>query len=155
MTNTRDQIAIAPDAALDGTDIPPRLSTFAAEAVLAGDVVTRATDITAAYSIDDDDHVIFVDTSGGAVTVTLLDATLYPGREFVIKKTTADANAITIASDGGDVEADTTHVFGANVRDSRVVKSDGTDWWIRAAWDTNASKAGVGGGDSFMEWAGL
>jgi hypothetical protein len=111
------------------------LDTLGSTAVLFDDMVTQVVSITSAdspYAARDDDHTIFVDTSGGAVTVTLTPAAAITGREYIIKKTTGDANAITIDPNGAEtIDGAATHVFGGAVAmDSRTVQSDGTSWWV-------------------------
>ena len=57
--------------------------------------------VTSDTTVTDSDDSLLVSTSGGAVTVTLPDASLAYGRRFHVKKMSADANAVTLAPVGG------------------------------------------------------
>ena len=59
---------------------------------------------TAAYTITDVDDVVLVNTTGGAVTVTIPSALItIPGYQVVIKDVrTGEANAVTIATEGSE-----------------------------------------------------
>jgi hypothetical protein len=56
---------------------------------------------TGAYTATDADHTIRADATGGAFSVTLPDATVRPGREFLIVKMDSSANAVGITTTGG------------------------------------------------------
>lgn len=53
---------------------------------------------TANYSLTSLDDVVLVSASGGAVTITLSDATALPNKEYNIKKIDSTGNVITIAA---------------------------------------------------------
>ena len=52
--------------------------------------------VTANTSVVDSDDLLLVATAGGAVTVTLPDASKNLGRRFTVKKTDASANNVVI-----------------------------------------------------------
>lgn len=85
----------------------------------AGDYVLTATD-----------YMVTVDSSGGPVTITLPTAVGISGRHYVVKKISADANAVTL--DGNGVE--TIDSQGSQVIVGQWVSigvvSDGANWLI-------------------------
>lgn len=90
---------------------------------------TTSSDIT----IDSDDVVVRVDTSGAARTVTLPAAA--QGRAFLVKKDTTDANKITLvraASESIEGTAANYDLPGSTFasRLSWYVWCDGTNWWV-------------------------
>lgn len=85
--------------------------------------------ISAAYSASKSDHVLLVSTATAGVTVTLPAASAAPYKVFLIKKTTTDANAVTIATGGGTIDGSATNAFTTS-RGVRIVISDGANYWI-------------------------
>lgn len=89
--------------------IPPTVSSLSewarkvASAVnyLLGSIGAFGTSTTAtgAYAAQDSDYLILADASGGAFSVTLPKA---PGKQFVVKKIDASANAVTITPASGE-----------------------------------------------------
>ncbi len=84
-------------------------------------------------TIDSDDSVLAVSTSGAARNITLPAASL--GRAFLIKKTTTDANKITLvraASESIEGVAANYDLLGSTFsnRPSWEVWCDGTDWFV-------------------------
>lgn len=85
---------------------------------------------TGNYTATAHDMVILVDTSGGAVTVTLPAVAGTEGRSYVIKKITTDANAVTVDGDSGDlIDGATTYVITAPY-ESITILSTGSAWWV-------------------------
>lgn len=66
-----------------------------------GGLVLAQRTVVAAYSATLNDHLIRVDTTAGAITVTLPNATLSLGQVYVVKKIDAAANAVTVQGTGG------------------------------------------------------
>lgn len=85
------------------------------------------------FSVDDN-STLYVSTAGGNVTVTLPLPAICHRRSWVVKKTTNDANTITLLPLTGNIDNAPTHVFGAVpaglAGESRTLQHDGTDWWI-------------------------
>lgn len=72
----------------------------------------------------------FVDTTAGDVTVTLPDAsTLTPDTPQIVKRTTGGLNALTVTTDGGNIDG-AASVSMASQYDKYTFVSDGTDYWI-------------------------
>lgn len=72
----------------------------------------EAYSITSATTLQIDDDVVLVDTSGGSVTVTLpavTDAMIYNRQEHEVVKTSA-SNTMTIVPSGSDTVVGTTSV---------------------------------------------
>lgn len=85
--------------------------------------------VTANYTMQQDDQMIFADPTGGNITITLLSPNAthphaQPGRVVTVVKTITTANTVTVAAAGGSVLAPTTI---GNQMAQRFV-SDGTNW---------------------------
>ena len=97
-----------------------------------GTFVVQARTVTSAHTIDSvtQDHVIFADASGGAVTVTLVDATT-KGRQLVVKKADASINTVTVSGSGVLGSVDTAVDFQLNGPfQSITLVADGTSKWF-------------------------
>ena len=79
-----------------------------------------------------DEHLVLIDASGGAVTVTLPDAGTYPGREINFKVTTAPGgNTITIQRGGSDtIDGATSNTALDAQWEALSVISDGSSQWL-------------------------
>lgn len=97
---------------------------------LGFDTVTFRTVTGAATITTVSDNVLLADASGGAVTVALPAAADVTGRQFTIKKIDATGNTVTLDPDGAEtIDGSATLVITVQ-HTSRVVASDGTQWWI-------------------------
>lgn len=75
-------------------------------------------------------HVVLVDASGAARTITLPDAAGNTGRVYHVKKTDASSNAVIIDGDGADtIDGAATHSITTQY-ESRTVVSDGANWHV-------------------------
>jgi hypothetical protein len=92
---------------------------------LALGVATTTTTKTSNYSVLATDHTIL---ANGAITITLPDATVLAGEQFIIKDITAASNVTlnTTSSQTIDGATSTTLTPGMSV----TVVSDGSNWWI-------------------------
>lgn len=99
--------------------------------VKIGGIYKTDTDNSQLSFTDGQGNVIwFVDTSGGAVTVTLPDATTVAAdTKFTVKRTTAGANALTVNTDGGNIDGAATKSMPTQY-DTFTFVSDGTNYWI-------------------------
>ena len=88
--------------------------------------ISTNTTLTASYQ----DHYVKVDTSGGAVTVTLFTAVGNSGKRVQIKKTTSDSSAVTIATTGGQTIDGGSTITIARQYDAYTLISDGSNWLI-------------------------
>jgi len=70
-----------------------------------------------------------VDTTGGNIAITLPDATLVLGREFVVKRKTAGANTLTITPTSGTIDG-AVNLAIVDQYSTVTFKSDGTDYFI-------------------------
>lgn len=77
------------------------------------------------------DHVVLVDVSGGAVTVTL-PAAPADGAIFQIKDMMGNAEAenITIAGNGKNIDGDASAVMGVNFQSATVIYDAAADAWF-------------------------
>ncbi len=103
---------------------------------LASGLIINTTDVVfidSPYTILGTDYFISVDTSGGAITVTLPNAATVTGRTYVIRDTggAAAASNITIGTAGGNLvgggAAAATKTLSANYSGATVY-SNGTTW---------------------------
>ena len=77
-----------------------------------------------------DETIILVDTSGGAVTVNLPASASNTNRIFTFKKTSSDANQITLDPNASEtIDGFTTIVFAGQFT-SYTLNCDGTSWNI-------------------------
>jgi len=101
----------------------------------AGDIVPSWEDAPPGFTEPDLDaiHVArssFVDTSGGNQTVTLPTAVGIAGRRYVVKKTTGDANTVTVATTSSQtIDGASTYVISAQWAVG-VFQSNNADWMI-------------------------
>lgn len=93
--------------------------------------VFATTDVTANYTILATDHVILVNATSAAVTVTLPDASEV--KEFHIKKIDSSGNAVTVARAGTDTIEGSTSVSLAAQYNSVTLYSDGSTTWYKKA----------------------
>lgn len=107
----------------DGTPIDKAFLTTLRQKLEQGGMLPRASKTTTYTANATADCVIFADTSGGAWTLTL------PAEEdglfYFIKKTTSDANALTINNDAAGL----VHTISTE-DDGVLVVSDGTGWEV-------------------------
>lgn len=121
-----------------------RASSRTSEGALFRDGMDVQTVSTTTTYTAGDDAAILVDSSGGAVTVNLPQAGAVPGRVYYVKKTTSDANTVTIDPSGAEtIEGSATLIFGTSGRDSRAIVSDGTQWWVISGQGSTAGAVGA------------
>lgn len=87
--------------------------------------------ITASETLTEDDDYLLVDTSSGAVTLTLppVDAAIIVGQVIKIKLIDA-TNSLTIDGDGSEtIDGSTTFVMTV-LNEAYEFVSDGTEWWV-------------------------
>lgn len=85
--------------------------------------------LTSNATLASTDHVVLVDATNGAVTVTLPLAAARLS-EFCIKKTDSSANAVTVDGNGGETIDDATTFVLTEQYDAIRIFSDGTEWWV-------------------------
>jgi len=74
------------------------------------------------------DRMFLVDTTGGNVIITLPAPSTVLGREFVVKRSSAGANTLTVAGSAGNIDNAGTASVTAQYEVLRV-KSDGSNYW--------------------------
>ena len=85
---------------------------------------------TTTYAILASDELIKVDTSGGAFTVTLPNATGLAGKEYIIKKMSSDLNTLTIATTSSQtIDGALTQGISTQYTSLTLI-SDGSNWII-------------------------
>ena len=94
-------------------------------------IAANYTSKTENYTTTGDDVIVGVDTSGGAVTITLGSATVTAGRIVIIKDVggSANTNNITIATEGSEtIDGAASTSISTNHGVVRLF-SDGTNWF--------------------------
>lgn len=93
--------------------------------------ITRAVvSKTANYTLTLYDRGALVDSSSGAVTITLPTAASAKDVEYVIKKTDSSGYAVTVDGNGSETIDDSTTQIISSQYDAITIYSDGTEWWI-------------------------
>ncbi len=131
-TNTLGFTTNAIDRITVGSDGKTSVLAQAVSHELLGGHRYQVRSITSNTTLDTttSDHIVLVDSSGGAVTVTLPAAT--SGRNLIIKDSggAAGTNNITIQRAGGaTIDGSTSIVMSANYQSLSFV-SNGTNWFI-------------------------
>lgn len=96
-----------------------------------GTVVTNTSGPkTSSYTITEDDEVVFVDSSSGGFSVTLVDAYCYSGMRKTIKDNTGSAgtSSITIRTNGSALIDGADQYNLDTAYESVTVVGDGTNW---------------------------
>jgi hypothetical protein len=150
-----------------GANTPARLAIGAANTFLSsnGTNVSWATPAgsplsvvskTTTYTATTSDDVIFIDTSGGAWTLTLYAASGNSGRRLRIIKTTNDFAALTIDGNSSEtINGSTTTTLNTQYEELEIV-CDGSNWLILSrripstwtsytptgSWTTNSTYTG-------------
>jgi hypothetical protein len=92
---------------------------------------TKIVTASASGSVGADTWVERIDASGGAVTRTLPSSSAWRGREIIIIKTDASANAVTVARSGSDViNGAASHSLASQYSKARYVADGTTNWDI-------------------------
>lgn len=121
---TADVVYVRADNSCGRAPLPRDIHGF-----VTGRAVTADDDLVPAT-----DEVVLIDTVGGAVELTLADPAAGENNTFVIKKTNAGANAVTLTPESGTIEGGASLVFGASAKLSRIVFWDGTNWHVIGAF---------------------
>lgn len=96
----------------------------------------RVQSYTSSATLPQKDTSVFVDSSGGAVTLTLPDPTGQgEGRQFTITKTNTGTNLVSLARAASESINGVAATFGLPGSDTADygrwhVVSDGTNWWV-------------------------
>ena len=89
-------------------------------------VSTTTTSVSLTASVD----LTLVDTAGGAVTITLPTAVGVTGRTYTVKKISADVNAVTVNTTGGQTIDGVASIAFRIPQTSLDFVSDGINWRI-------------------------
>lgn len=93
-----------------------------------GTIAHRFTTITTTTTLDNH-YIVYADATAGNITVNLPDASLVPGRRYIVKKIDATANTVTIDALGGQT-IDNFLTLVLTVQDeSYTIDSDGVLNW--------------------------
>jgi hypothetical protein len=95
-----------------------------------GSFATKVSTVSANTTLGVDHHIVLVNASGGARTITLPDATTCAGRQYVIKKIDSSTDAVTIVPQSGQTIDGQASISINTQYDYRRVVSDGTNWYL-------------------------
>lgn len=97
--------------------------------------LTNVVSKTGAYTVNQHDAVVLVNSTAGAFTLTLPAAADAEGQVLIIKKTDAAANAVTIDPDGAELIDGAANNAEIDAQyDCLMLISDGTGWHIIGRW---------------------
>lgn len=121
-------------AASDAGD-PPTSTVWTIDNVLSTEQLEDTVSKTSTYTVleTDRDKTILADSSGGAVTITLLAAaTAGDGFRLTVKKTDSSSTAVTVDGNASEtIDGATTYLL-YNQYDSIDLICDGSNWHIKA-----------------------
>jgi hypothetical protein len=104
--------------------------TLPSGALPTGGSLLAQTTKTATYTATGSDYFIFCDATAGAMSINLPTAVGSAGKVYVIKKTDATANAVTIDPAGAElVDGAGTLVFSTQYTSYSIV-SNNVGWWV-------------------------
>ena len=96
-----------------------------------GSIAVRTVSVSAAsYTALATDQIIFANTTGNSITITLPPAASVPGREYVIKKTDGSANFLKIQGNGAENIDGQNSISTTLQYQSYTLICDGTQWFI-------------------------
>jgi hypothetical protein len=95
-----------------------------------GSFATKVDTVSANTTLGVNHHIVLVNASGGARTITLPDATTCAGRQYVIKKIDSSTNAVTITPQSGQTIDGQPSISITTQYDYRRVVSDGANWYL-------------------------
>jgi len=132
------KFVLAPSSAGD----PPTSSVWTVDNALANEQVWTTLSKSADYTVTepDRDKLIKVDATAGAITISLLTATVAgDGFQVAIKKIDSSANTVTIDANGSETIDGSLTLSLANQNDVAILTSDGTNWYIFNSSATSAT----------------
>jgi len=91
----------------------------------------RNTSSVSSNTTTSDEEILFVDTSGGAVTITLASADAVDGNHIIVVDSggSADSNPLTIDTEGSETIDGVSSVTVETAYGAQVLSSDGTNWF--------------------------
>jgi hypothetical protein len=116
-------------ASLTGlTNVSSSNLTASVGLLAGGTFVVQARTVTSAHTIDSvtQDHVVFADASGGAVTVTLVNPTT-KGRQLVVKKVDASVFTVTVS---GTIDSAANFQLNGPFQSITLVADGTSNWFI-------------------------
>lgn len=88
------------------------------------------TNISSNYNVSITDHLIFIDTSSGAVEIQLPTASGVGGKEYIVKSVGGNNNiTITTSVEGETIDGEDSFVIHFN-NESITLTSNNTNWFI-------------------------
>jgi len=84
---------------------------------------------TSAYTVTSSDDVVFVDDSGGSVTITLPSAVGLDGKTFTIKKVSSSLNTVTISAASGQTIDGASSVTLNSAQEKTTIQSNNHYWF--------------------------
>jgi len=95
-----------------------------------GSFATRVDTVSANTTLGIDHHIVLVNASGGAKTITLPNATTCAGRQYIIKKIDSSTNAVTITPQTGQTIDGQASISITTQYAYRKVVSNGINWFL-------------------------
>ena len=101
---------------------------FGAPVNFSGSITQPVRTITTDYVVTNFDRMIFADTTSNNITIYLPSATTTAGREFIIQRVVAGANALTVQAYTGETVEGSGSVTLSAAGDTITIISNGTDF---------------------------
>jgi hypothetical protein len=112
-------------------DAPLRRATVQ-RLILIGGVIGNTSTKTANYTATLDDLILLVDSTAGAITITLPAASTSTGHMLTVKKTVA-ANTVVIDGNASETIDGATTVTLSSHWAARTLSCNGTSWFVIAS----------------------
>lgn len=93
-------------------------------------VLMTTASVSANTTLDDTYHVVLVDATSAAITITLPAASSSAGVTYTIKKIDATANTVTIDGNAAETIDDATTAVIVWQYEAVTIVCDGTEWWV-------------------------
>lgn len=105
--------------------------TFSAEVITNAAMRQAYLAVSADTTLSASHYMVNVDASGGAKTITLPTAASIAGRVYIIRKSDASANAVTVDGNGAETINGAATYTGLDTQyDAVTIMSDGVGWMI-------------------------
>jgi hypothetical protein len=96
----------------------------------SSDLILSYLSITSTTTLQIYDCVIFANSTSGAITINLPDASKCSGKIYIFKKIDNTANAITVVPYGSQLIDGIANMAISTTYPKRWIISDGANWWI-------------------------
>lgn len=115
---------------------------------ISGGVTIEPTSISSNTTLDETHSVVDVNATSGNIVLTLPSASGISGRQYIITKSDASANTVTIDADGTETINGELNVVLNDQFDYITIRSNGTNWFTQSSNNISGSKIGLENGSA-------